>query len=409
MNQVDEEHLNVELNYILKNKNIEISENIKNYSKEIKYGFLIFKYINLLKEESKKQENIQKELLKNFNLKDNIIINIEYDLNKIEIEKERIKNLKDEELFKEALIKIKSTNNADNLKYFIESKDKNLDDFINNSPEIFINNEEFKKFCFKFLNDYAHIKIIENKIIEKEMIISDDSKNNDFEIKNNGELPSDNGPLKDIETKSLEELLKETYVDNKIDIKKLLENFLINKYDEKYTNINDLFKKIISDNTNLILSIEEFLEKISSNDKYKNEFKDYLLLIKKEDYLKEHKKKPESYKIIKNIKLDDINNIYSFIVINDIIAVLVDDNLRFYNSKTLELIQNLKFNFGNKIIKLKQGNIIGKIADNNYAIFINPSNLTNKKKYFSNFNGKTLGTETYDEKIILIGNYELYI
>ena len=107
MIQTDEEHMNKELDYILKNKNISMPQNISNSFLEIKYGFLLFKYINLLKEDSKKLEFKEKDLMKNINFKDNrnIIIIFEHDVNKIEIEKERIKNLQNEELLKEALIK----------------------------------------------------------------------------------------------------------------------------------------------------------------------------------------------------------------------------------------------------------------------------------------------------------------
>ena len=187
--------------------------------------------------------------------------------------------------------------------------------------------------------------------------------------------------IKKINTKSLEELLKEIYSDNTIDIRKLAEIFLINKYNEKYSNIYDLLKEMIMSNTKLIISVEVFIERITSNEKYENEFKGYLLSSQKKDNLKEQPKQ-KSYTIVKNIKLNHINEIYSFMVINNIIAVLVDNCLNFYNTKTLELIVKLKFNLGNNIIKSKEGKIIGKVVEDNYAIFINPSNLKYKKNIF---------------------------
>ena len=139
---------------------------------------------------------------------------------------------------------------------------------------------------------------------------------------------------------------------------------MIKKYNEKYSNIYDLLKEMIINNT---ISVEEFLERITSNEKYENEFKGYLLSSQKKGNLKEQTK-PKSYTIVKNIKLNDINEIYSFMVINNIIAVLVDNCLNFYNTKTLELIVKLKFNLGNNIIKSKEGKIIGKVVEDNYAI-----------------------------------------
>lgn len=170
MIQTDEEHMNKELDYILKNKNISMPENISNSFIKIKYGFLLFKYINLLKEDSKKLEFKEKDLMKNINFKDNrnIIIIFEHDVNKIEIEKERIKNLQNEELLKEALIK--STYFINNLFPFLESKNINLEELIN-SQKYFINNIN----CIKFLNDFTHNKIFPNNYIEKEMVIYESS------------------------------------------------------------------------------------------------------------------------------------------------------------------------------------------------------------------------------------------
>ena len=220
MIQTDEEHMNKELDYILKNKNISMPENISNSFIKIKYGFLLFKYINLLKEDSKKLEFKEKDLMKNINFKDNrnIIIIFEHDVNKIEIEKERIKNLQNEELLKEALIK--STYFINNLFPFLESKNINLEELIN-SQKYFINNIN----CIKFLNDFAHIKIFPNNFIEKEMVIYESSNNDNSEKSNNKELLEKDETIKKINTKSLEELLKEIYSDNKIDIRKLAEIF----------------------------------------------------------------------------------------------------------------------------------------------------------------------------------------
>ena len=94
--------------------------------------------------------------------------------------------------------------------------------------------------------------------------------------------------------------------------------------------------------------------------------------------------------------------------INDKIAVLDEESLKFYHTQSLDLIVNLELNF-NKIIKLQDGNIMGKSTNDNYAIIINTLNLKNKKKFLSNSFSKNLEIETSDEKIILSGEYELYI
>ena len=75
------------------------------------------------------------------------------------------------------------------------------------------------------MNDFAHIKIFPNNFIEKEMVIYESWNNDNSKKSNNKELLEKDETIKKINTKSLEELLKEIYSDNKIDIRKLAEIF----------------------------------------------------------------------------------------------------------------------------------------------------------------------------------------
>ena len=61
------------------------------------------------------------------------------------------------------------------------------------------------------------------------------------------------------------------------------------------------------------------------------------------------------------------------------------------------------------VLNNKKEEIIAKLDLSNYAIFINISSLNCKKYFFANSNGKKLGIETSDGKIIIIGRYEIYI
>ena len=328
MIQVDEEHMDGEMEYLLTNPTISKID-IQNHSlKQIKYGLLFFKYVNLLKEESKMQENKENDLLNLFIFNNDISINIEYDLNKINIEKERIDNLEDEKLFKETFIKIRFIKN---LNYFYITDEKyyeyNLDfynyisiikspyfhenEFLNNI-EINKKHENFKRFCLKFLKDSSYIKLIKNKNhkIMNEILNREDIERI-FKNVNEGEIINNNELIKELENKSLEELLKEIYTDNLIDIKEILNIFEVNDYKKIFKNTYYFLKELLENNINLSLSIEDLLEKFSSNEIFKNEFKDFLLIYKKKKYLKQYKSQssylPELFEFLNNKKC----NMYS--------------------------------------------------------------------------------------------------
>jgi len=96
-------------------------------------------------------------------------------------------------------------------------------------------------------------------------------------------------------------------------------------------------------------------------------------------------------------------------MINKIIAVLDEECIKIYSNKNLELIQTLEGRFDKMILNNKKDEIIAKLDLSNYAIFINISSLNGKKYFFANSNGKKLGIETSDGKIIMNGSYEIYI
>ena len=96
-------------------------------------------------------------------------------------------------------------------------------------------------------------------------------------------------------------------------------------------------------------------------------------------------------------------------MINNIIAVLDEESIKIYNHKYSELTQTLENKYDKMILNNKKTEIIAKLDLSNYAIFIDCSTLYDKKYFFSNSNGKKLGIQTFDEKIIMSGSYEIYI
>lgn len=258
----------------------------------------------------------------------------------------------------------------------------------------------------KIFNDSGNIKIIKNNIPTKLKIINKKNINKkylcDKEFLNMYKIINEN------ENKNLEELIKGIDNNNKINIKALLDNFENNGfYKIIFKNVYDLLNNIIGNKTNLDLNVDELLDKMGNNKKIKTEFKDFLFFSKELLYFYDNNILKE-YSVIKNKELNE-KKIYNVMIINDKLAVLDEESIKFYNIQSLDLIANLEFNFGNKIIKLKDGNIMGKSTNDNYAIIINPLNLENKKKIFSNSFSKNLEIETSDEKIILSGQYDLYI
>ena len=335
---IDEKHMDLELEYILQNPEIS-KKSYDNYSlKQIKYTRILLDYIKILKEKAKTKE------------------------------------INDNE------IKI----------YLTENEDKNTE--------------------FSNIMNREDLELILNEINNK-----DNKDNEDINI--NDEI------LKELENKSLKELLKEIYGNNLIDIKELINIFNERKYNKIFYNTFKIFQSLEKENI-LTISQEELITKISLDEIIINEFKDYLLLTKYKKYMKKYNsnkslipsllnflnnKKYDSFTISKKIELQQEKKIKNIIMINDIIAVLDEDNIKIYSYKFAELTQTLENKFDNMILNNKKTEIIAKLDLSNYAIFIDCSTLNEKKYFFANSNGKKLGIQTSDEKIIMSGSYEIYL
>ena len=266
----------------------------------------------------------------------------------------------------------------------------------------------------------------EDKNIEFSKIMNRDDLEfilNDINNIDNEDININEEILKELENKSLEKLLKEIYGKNSIDIKTLINIFIVRDYNKLFYNTFKILQSLEKENI-LTISQEELITKISSDEIILNEFKDYLLLTKYKKYMKKYNsnksfipsllnylnnKKFDSFTITKKIELQQEKKIKNIIMINDIIAVLDEDNIKIYSYKYSELIQTLENKFDNMILNNKKTEIIAKLDISNYAIFIDCSTLNDKKYFFANSNGKKLGIQTSDEKIIINGSYEIYI
>ena len=199
--QVDEHHMKTELEYLL--KNIDISElDLNNLNIEQKYQKLVKLYINKLNEI---EDNIWKKNNHKFRdiyfiLTKRATIHLIYDKNKIELEKQRIPNLSEGQLFEEFLNKLLPLGKIYFLRLYIEEVNEfyqthlipsyyykriahHLDDYPQKHRELpnidkktlmekiqkFRGNEDFKKFCRDFMTTFADIVVTEDKTIEKKL------------------------------------------------------------------------------------------------------------------------------------------------------------------------------------------------------------------------------------------------
>ena len=196
---IDEKHMDIELEYILHNPEIS-KKSYENLSlKQIKYTRILLDYIKILKEKAKTKE------------------------------------INDNE------IKI----------YITENEDKNIE-FIN---------------------------IIKRDDLE--FILNDINKKDNEDININDEI------LKELENKSLDELIKEIYGNNLIDIKALINIFNVRNYNKIFYNTFKIIQSLQKENI-LFISQEELITKISLDEIIINEFKDYLLLTKYKKYMKKY-------------------------------------------------------------------------------------------------------------------------
>ena len=229
--------------------------------------------------------------------------------------------------------------------------------------------------------------------------------------------------LKELENKSLEQLLKEIYDNNLIDIKSLIDSFISKNYNKIFANVFTILQSLEKEKI-LNISQQELISKLSLNEITINEFKDYLLLTKYKQYMKKYNSNKsvipsllnllnnnrwDSFSITKHLELEKEKKIKKILMINDTIFVLDDENIKIYSYKYSELTQTLESRFDNMILNNKKNEIIAKLDLSDFAIFFDANTLLDKKYFFANSNGKKLNLETSDNKIIMSGSNEIYI
>ena len=229
--------------------------------------------------------------------------------------------------------------------------------------------------------------------------------------------------LKELENKSLEQLLKEIYDNNLINTKSLIDCFISKNYNKIFTNVFTILQSLEKEQI-LNISQQELISKLSLNEITINEFKDYLLLTKYKQYMKKYNSNKsvipsllnllnnnrwDSFSITKHLELEKEKKIKKILMINDTIFVLDDENIKIYSYKYSELIQTLESRFDNMILNNKKKEIIAKLDLSDFVIFFDANTLLDKKYFFSNSNGKKLNLETSDNKIIMSGSNEIYI
>ena len=190
--------------------------------------------------------------------------------------------------------------------------------------------------------------------------------------------------LKELENKSLEQLLKEIYDNNLIDIKSLIDSFISKDYNKIFTNVFTIFQSLEKEKI-LNISQQELISKLSLNEITINEFKDYLLLTKYKQYMKKYNSNKsvipsllnllnnnrwDSFSITKHLELEKEKKIKKILMINDTIFVLDDENIKIYSYKYSELIQTLESRFDNMILNNKKNEIIAKLDLSDFVIFL---------------------------------------
>ena len=180
--------------------------------------------------------------------------------------------------------------------------------------------------------------------------------------------------LKELENKSLEQLLKEIYDNILIDIKSLIDSFISKDYNKIFTNVFTILQSLEKEKI-LNISQQELISKLSLNEITINEFKDYLLLTKYKQYMKKYNSNKsvipsllnllnnnrwDSFSITKQLELEKEKKIKKILMINDTIFVLDDENIKIYSYKYSELIQTLESRFDNTILNNKKKKLLLK-------------------------------------------------
>ena len=308
-------HMKKELEYLIKNIKCIDDNDIDELSLKDKYEILINKYYNILLDEATEQREKEGKLLTKFTNSGNIL-SIEKDKNKIFLEKKRINSLKDDDLFNEFFLKMENMkiNRAQifgikkykNLYNFFESKFDLLEsyDFKKLLKEIKLNKiilNEFENYCYFFLNEFANITIIKDerkkrvKLLTNDIVLEELEKENNRNIENdlykkdelylkdNNNKETNNNIIKnenENKERNIEDMIKEIYINNEIDIKELKIEFEEKKYNEKYINIYKLILNILGqddENSNVKLNIDGLLEIFSLDKNIRKEFQDYLI------------------------------------------------------------------------------------------------------------------------------------
>ena len=178
--------------------------------------------------------------------------------------------------------------------------------------------------------------------------------------------------LKELENKSLEQLLKEIYDNILIDIKSLIDSFISKNYNKIFANVFTILQSLEKEKI-LNISQQELISKLSLNDITINEFKEYLLLTKYKQYMKKYNSNKsvipsllnllnnnrwDSFSITKHLELEKEKKIKKILMINDTIFVLDDENIKIYSYKYSELIQTLESRFDNMILNNKKKKLL---------------------------------------------------
>ena len=124
---------------------------------------------------------------------------------------------------------------------------------------------EFQNFCYFFLKEYANLTIIKDEKSKTGKLLTNDialeelkketNKNIENDLYKNDELYlkeinykdtiNENFKINEIEKRNIEDMIKEIYIDNEIDINELKKEFEEKEYNIKYKNIYNLILNIL--------------------------------------------------------------------------------------------------------------------------------------------------------------------
>ena len=100
------------------------------------------------------------------------------------------------------------------------------------------------------------------------------------------------------------------------------------------------------------------------------------------------------------------NFVRTIITLKNKFILQTNENILLYDYKTYQLIAKIFLQLSSKIFLLKQGELIGKNNQDNFAFIINPVSCKIKKYYFFNSKNYKLALETSNKKIIMISDID---